>query len=78
MATKKQRGSIETSSALELKLETAASTIEGVSLQSEKAIKLRVNRNKAYDAYISSREELKALNKKADEQPDHNRTLAIF
>ena len=34
----------------------------------DQAIKLRVNRNKAYDAYINSREELKALNKKADEQ----------
>ena len=32
------------------------------------AIKLRVNRNKAYDAYINSREELKALNMKAEEQ----------
>ena len=33
-----------------------------------KALQLRTNRNKAYDAYINSREELKALNKKADEQ----------
>ena len=34
----------------------------------EKAIKLRESRNKAYDAYIASREELKVLNKKAEEQ----------
>lgn len=34
----------------------------------DKELELRVARNKAYDAYISSREELKALNQKADEQ----------
>ena len=34
----------------------------------EKAIKLRVARNQAYDSFIESREHLKALNKKAEEQ----------
>ena len=34
----------------------------------DKAIKLRVNRNKAYDAYLNSRAELKTLNMKAEDQ----------
>ncbi|MCM8528894.1 MAG: hypothetical protein NE327_20390 [Lentisphaeraceae bacterium] len=34
----------------------------------EKAVKMRTARNKAYDAYIASREDLKALHEKAKDQ----------